>query len=261
MGFLLGRILNEYEIDTVFHLAAQSLVAIAARGPLSTFESNIRGTWTVLEQCRLTGNVKRIIVSTSDKVYGDQESEGVAENAPLMGLYTYDASKVCADVIARAYAVSFDLPVGVVRFANIYGGGDLNYSRIIPYAVRSVLLGQPVLLRSDGSHLREYLYVGDAVSAFLVAASGLDRAEVRGGAFNFGSGEVIDALTLVRRIAKLAGKNGHPIQTGQGSVAGEIRRQSLDSNKAARVLGWHARVPLDSGLRTTIDSYRQYFGA
>jgi CDP-glucose 4,6-dehydratase len=259
-ALLLARVLNEYEIDTVFHLAAQSLVPIAARSPLSTFESNIRGTWTLLEQCRLVGRLRRIVVSTSDKVYGNQDSARLSEEAPLLGLYPYDVSKVCADLIARSYAASFGLPVAVARFANLFGGGDLNFSRIVPCAMRSALLGRPIILRSDGSHQRGFLYVEDAVSGFLALARGLDRDDVRGQAFNFGGGETVEIMTLAKLIAALAGRGDLPVVCGGAPATGEIRRQSLDSAKASGVLGWRPSVDLADGLRITMDWYRGFFG-
>jgi CDP-glucose 4,6-dehydratase len=251
---LVARLLNEYEVDTVFHLAAQSLVSVANRQPLSTFESNIRGTWMLLEQCRAASSVARIVVSTSDKVYGSQPGP-VDEEAPLLGLHPYDASKVCADVIARCYGSTFGVPVTVIRCANIYGGGDLNYSRIIPYAIRNALCGEPVVLRGTGSLHREYLHVEDAVRAFLCAAE-VSQEGGRGRSFNCGSGESVAVLHLVNRILAMVG--GPPVEVTRAATEPphEIPSQSLSSARAHDVLGWRPLLSLDDGLSRTIDWYR-----
>ena len=258
---LVERVLAKYEIDTCFHLAAQSLVHVAACCPVATFESNIRGTWTLLEQCRVLGAVRRIVVMTSDKVYGAQANPEATEADPLLGLHPYDASKVCADVIARSYATAFGLPVAVARCANIYGGGDLNYSRIVPYAVRCVLLGEPIRLRGDGASRREFLFVQDAVAALLALATNLDRGEIRGRAFNFGSNEAITVLSLVRQIAASAARPDHEIVPAPSPAPGELVCQRLDSSLAKRLLSWRAEVDLTAGLQRTVDWYRTFYGA
>jgi CDP-glucose 4,6-dehydratase len=255
---LLGRVLGEYEIDSVFHLAAQSLVPIAQRSPFFTFETNVRGTWTLLEQCRLSGAVRRIVVSTSDKVYGRQ-TQPAAEESPLLGVFPYEASKVCADVVAHSYAVSFNMPVVAVRFANVYGGGDLNYSRIVPYAVRNVLLGQPIVLRSDGSLRRELIYVEDVARALLCAGQISGRRENRARAFNFGSGETLDVLALLERVFSIAGKTVEVVRAAE-PPGGEIPEQSLVSLKAGSLLGWKPEFDLNSGLSRTIAWYSSYLG-
>lgn len=256
-GPLVGRVLNEYEVDTVFHLAAQALVPVAARKPQATFESNVRGTWTLLEQCRLTRGVERIVVSTSDKVYGSQ-SGAVDENAPLLGRFPYDASKVCADVIAQSYALSFGLPLVVMRCANIYGGGDLNFSRIVPYAVRNALRGEPIILRSNGTLRRELIYVEDAVTAFLEVAEALNRADIGAQAFNFGSGESIDVNSLVTRIIEVVGRDPVEVVHAPEGSGGEIPEQSLNTAKAQRLLDWRPCTSLTSGLHQTVDWYRSH---
>jgi CDP-glucose 4,6-dehydratase len=255
---LLARVLNEYEIDDVFHLAAQSIVSVAARNPISTFESNIRGTWTLLEQCRIARPAACVVVSTSDKVYGDQTPDPLAEDAPLLGFFPYDASKVCADLISRCYAATFGLRVAVVRCANIYGGGDLNFSRIVPYAVQCILTGSRVLLRTDGTHRREYLYVEDAVSGLLAAGERLECECVRGEAFNLGSGEALDVISLIRCIEKIAGRPPSEVVQAKGAGSGEILCQSLNWSKAAKVLGWRPTVKTELGLKHTLDWYRAH---
>jgi CDP-glucose 4,6-dehydratase len=256
---LMARLLNEYEIDTVFHLAAQSLVSTASRHPSSTFESNIRGTWVLLEQCRLATSVARVVVSTSDKVYGDQTGP-VSEEAPLLGQYPYEASKVCADVIARCYAATYRLPVTVVRAANIYGGGDLNYSRIVPYTIQRALRGETVWLRSSGTLCREYIHVDDAVRALLSAAQASDAAPMRGRAFNCGSGETVAVMALVQRIVAIVG-NGVVEIAPAAEEPREIVEQRLVSSNAQRDLAWRPTVSLDDGLRRTVAWYRAHLGS
>lgn len=254
------RAINEYEVDTCFHLAAQSLVVTANRSPLSTFEANIQGTWLVLEACRASQQVKRVVLASSDKAYGSQPTLPYRETMPLLGINPYDASKACADILARSYHHTFTLPVAVARCANIYGGGDLNFSRLIPGTVRSVLAGQPPIIRSDGTPVREYVFIEDVVAGYLTLAEQLGRADVGGEAFNFGADRHISAIDLTRQILAACDREDlEPDVRGSGKLHTEIDRQYLDSSKAAKVLGWTSRVPLEEGLRRTIDWYVEYF--
>ena len=254
---LVERALNEYEIETVFHLAAQTIVPIANRAPLSTFETNIKGTWTVLEAARRTPTVARIVVASSDKAYGVHDSLPYTEDAPLLGCYPYDVSKACADLIARAYAATYDLPLAVTRCANLYGGGDLNWSRIFPGTIRSALRGERPVIRSDGTMVRDYLYVRDAVSAYLLLAEQLERPEIRGQAFNFGMDAPRSVLEIVETIIAVVGQPGlEPLILGQAS--GEIKAQYLGSEKARRMLGWAPVYSLEQGLQETVTWYRAF---
>ncbi len=255
---LLERALNEYEVDTVVHVAAQAIIAAANRAPLSTFESNIRGTYMLLEACRRVGSVERIVVASSDKAYGWQEELPYTEEAPLAGIYPYDASKACADIIARSYHATYGLPVAVTRCANLYGPGDLNYSRIVPGTVKAVLEGERPIIRSDGTPERDYLYVADAVAAYLALAEAVTDEHVAGGAFNFGTGRCVSVLELVRMIIETCGRTDlQPEVLGTAGHA-EIDRQYLSSEKAKQVLGWEPATPLADGLQRTCDWYREY---
>ena len=254
---LLERALNEYEIDAVFHLAAQPLVRVANRMPVGTFETNVRGTWLLLEACRLAKTVTRIVVASSDKAYGDQDVLPYTEDAPLQGRHPYDASKSCADLIARAFAYTYDMPIGVTRCGNIYGGGDLNWDRIVPGTMRSVLRGEPPVIRSDGSPLRDYLYVEDIVDGYLRLAERLDDAPLRGQAFNFGMDDPKSAREIVEAIIAISDRPSlKPIILNQASH--EIHKQYLSSEKARRVLGWQPQYSLADGLRRTLDWYRAF---
>jgi len=257
-GELLKRALNEYEIETVFHLAAQPLVRLANRAPVGTFETNIRGTWLLLEACRVSPTVKRIVVASSDKAYGDQEVLPYTEDAPLQGRHPYDVSKSCADLLAQAYATTYHLPVAITRCGNIYGGGDLNWDRIVPGTMRSVLHGERPIIRSDGTPLRDYLYVDDIVAGYLRLAECLDDPQLYGQAFNFGMDDPRTALDVARMIIALSDHPElEPVVLNQASH--EIGRQYLSSEKAHRVLGWRAGYSLDEGLRRTLTWYRAFF--
>jgi CDP-glucose 4,6-dehydratase len=255
----LERVLNEYSIDTCFHLAAQALVQVANRSPLSTFESNIKGTWNILEACRNTKTIKRVVIASTDKAYGVQKKLPYTEESPLMGLYPYDASKACVDILARSYFVSFGLPVAVTRNANTYGGGDLNFSRIIPDAIRCILQGEEFIIRSDGTPERDYLYVEDAVSGYLALAQGVGRKDVDGEAFNFGTAKPISVISLFKTIAKLCQRPKAKMKI-LGTAKNEIDRQFLAINKAAKILHWKPQHTLTEGLVLTIDWYRRYLG-
>jgi CDP-glucose 4,6-dehydratase len=252
---LTERAINEYSIDSIFHLAAQAIVTIANANPRSTFESNIAGTWNVLEGARRSPTVERVVCASSDKAYGNQPVLPYTEDTPLAGAYPYDASKVCTDVLARSYATSFGLPVAVVRAANVYGPGDMNWSRLVPSAIRSVLHGEDPIIRSDGTLERDYLYLGDVVAGYLAVAGHLP--EVAGEAFNLGTECLVSVLSLVERITALAGDEGVRPRV-LGVATNEINRQSLASGKAARCLGWKAEIDLEEGLLRTIDWYARY---
>ena len=255
---LMERVLNEYEVEAVFHLAAQALVGAANRSPLSTFESNVRGTYSLLEACRQSRTVGRVVVASSDKAYGTHEHLPYTEDYPLLGLFPYDASKVCTDVLARSYAHAYGLSVAVTRFANVYGPGDMNLSRIIPGTIVSVLRDEAPVIRSDGTPVREFVYVDDVARGYLMLAEKI--TEARGEAFNFGTGEPVQMLDLVNRIIRLAGQEGRllPRVMLQTKIEREIDAQYLSSEKAEARLGWRAEVSLDEGLRRTIEWYRAH---
>jgi len=256
---LLDRLLNRYEVDTVFHLAAQAIVGAANRSPLPTFEANVRGTWTVLETARRCSTIRRVVVASSDKAYGEHVQLPYTEEFSLLGLNPYDASKACADVIARSYHKAFRLPVVVVRCANIYGGGDLNFSRIVPGTIHSALRGEPPIVRSDGTPVRDYLYVEDAVRGYLAAAERLEDPAVAGCPFNFGTKRPVAVLELVGAILNATGRSDlKPKVLGKGKLSGEIDRQYLSSVRAHEVLGWSARESLESGLMKTTAWYAKF---
>src|SRR5262249_40713925 len=237
---LIERALAEYEVQTVIHLAAQTIVGIANRSPLSTFETNIKGTWCVLEAARRCGHNPQVIVASSDKAYGDQRVLPYTEDAPLEGRHPYDASKSCADILALTYHHTYRLPVCVTRCGNFYGGGDLNWNRIVPGTVRAVLRGRRPVIRSDGSYVRDYFYVNDGAAAYLHLAECMARQpEVLGHAFNFSTESRVTVLELVRRILRRTGSALEP--DVRGDAANEIKHQYLSAAKARRVLGWAPR--------------------
>lgn len=249
------RVLNEYDVRAVFHLAAQTIVGIANRSPLSTWESNVRGTYTLLEACRAAASVAtpvdRIVVASSDKAYGDQEVLPYREDTPLLARYPYDVSKACTDLIARSYAATYGLPVAVSRLANVYGGGDMNFSRLVPDTARSLVEGRAPVVRSDGSPERDWIYAADAVDAYLLLAESLDRPELRGRAWNAGSGTAVSVLEVVRTLSEVSGRDLQPDVQGAGTPEGEIDRQVLDATAITEQLGWKPTVDLESGLRET----------
>lgn len=256
---LMERTLGEYEIDTVIHLAAQTIVGIANRNPISTFEANVAGTWSLLEACRRSPAVKQIVVASSDKAYGEHEQLPYSEDAPLQGRHPYDVSKSCADLIAQSYAATYDLPVAVTRCGNFYGGGDLNWNRIVPGTVRSVLRGQRPVIRSDGQFVRDYFYAEDGALANMVLAEKLAGDQsLRGEAFNFSNEIQVTVSELVAQI--LALMNSDLLPEVRNEASNEIRHQYLSAEKARRVLGWRPLFTLDEGLRRTIDWYRDYLG-
>ena len=257
---LLERVLGEYEIDTVVHLAAQTIVTIANRNPVSTFESNVRGTWSLLEACRRSSTVRQIVVASSDKAYGDQVELPYREDTPLQGRHPYDVSKSCADLIAATYALTYELPVVVTRCGNFYGGGDLNWSRIIPGTIRSVIRRRRPVIRSDGDFTRDYFYVEDGAAAYMHVAQRLaERPELRGEAFNFSNEKPVTVMAVVRRVLDLMQSDLEPEVRNEAS--NEIRHQYLSARKSREVLGWLPLFALDDGLRLTIEWYRHFFGA
>jgi CDP-glucose 4,6-dehydratase len=254
---LIERTLGEYEIDTVIHLAAQTIVGIANRNPVSTFETNIRGTWSLLEACRRSPLTRQIVIASSDKAYGDHETLPYSEEAPLQGSHPYDVSKSCADLIAQAYAKTYGLPVAITRCGNFYGGGDLNWNRIVPGTIRSVLRGQRPVIRSDGHYVRDYFYAEDGASVNMILAEQLARnSDLRGHAFNFSNETQVTVLELVKRLLDLMNSDLKP--DIRNEATNEIPHQYLSAAKAREMLGWKPLFSLDEGLRRTIDWYQDF---
>jgi len=251
------RTINEYDIQFVFHIAAQAIVGPANRSPLSTFESNIKGTWNILEACRLSKTVKGLIVASSDKAYGQQKKLPYTEESPLNGYYPYDASKACAELLARSYFMTYNLPLAVTRNANTYGPADMNFSRIVPEVITTILRGEQPIIRSDGTPERDYMYIKDAVSAYLALAENLHRKEIIGQAFNFGTGKPVKVIELYNKIIKLMGRSIKPKILGEAK--NEIDRQYLSIEKARRILKWQPKYGLSDGLKETIDWYKKNY--
>jgi CDP-glucose 4,6-dehydratase len=252
------RIIVEHEVRAVFHLAAQALVGTANRAPLATWESNVRGTYTLLEACRTAGGrIERIVVASSDKAYGNHDELPYREDFELRARNPYDVSKACADMIARSYAVTYDLPVAVTRLANVYGPGDLNWSRLIPDTARALARDERPVIRSDGTPERDYLYVEDAVDAYLAVGASLDRPELRGRAWNAGWASPVSVRELVHKLIEVSGRDVHPEIKGEGTPRGEIDRQFLDSTPIREELGWEPRFDLDRGLPLTWQWYER----
>jgi CDP-glucose 4,6-dehydratase len=252
---LLERTLGEYEIDTVIHLAAQTIVGIANRNPTSTFETNIAGTWALLEACRRSPTVKQIVIASSDKAYGDHEVLPYSEDVPLQGRHPYDVSKSCADLIAQSYATTYGLPVAITRCGNFYGGGDLNWNRIVPGTIRSVLREQRPVIRSDGQYVRDYFYAEDGASVNMVLAEALaSQPELAGQAFNFSNEIQVTVLQLVEKLLGLMNSKLEP--DVRSEATNEIRHQYLSAAKARERLNWQPQFTLDEGLRRTIDWYK-----
>lgn len=249
------RILNEYGVTTVFHLAAQAIVAVANRSPLSTFETNIRGTYNLLEAARLAPTVERVVVASSDKAYGQHEDLPYREDAKLQPTFPYDTSKAAADLVARSYAETYGLPVAVTRLANVYGGGDFNFSRLVPELARAIHAGEAPIIRSDGSPERDFIYAADAVDAYLTIADGLNDPANIGMAFNAGAGRPWPVLEIVRTMLDVAGSALEPDIQGHGIPAGEIDRQYLDSTLIEQRLGWTPSWSLTDGLSATWQWY------
>jgi len=254
---LLERVLGEYEIETVIHLAAQTIVPVANRNPVATFETNIGGTWALLEACRRSPRVKQIVLASSDKAYGDAEKLPYDESTPLNGRHPYDVSKSCADLIAQAYAATYDLPVVITRCGNFYGPGDLNWNRIVPGTIRSVLRGERPVIRSDGKSIRDYFYVEDGAAAYLMLAEKLaQEPDIRGEAFNFSNETQVTVLDLVQMVLDGMGSRLKPDVRNEAS--NEIRHQSLSAAKARDRLGWRPLFTLEDGLRRTIPWYSNF---
>ena len=243
--------------DSVFHLAAQTIVGVARQSPTETFEVNVRGAWNVFEACR-EHSVGRVVFASSDKAYGASPELPYREDFPLRAANTYDASKAAADVIARSYARTYDVPLAVTRFANIYGGGDLNFSRLIPETTIAILDGRPPVIRSDGSPERDFLHVDDAVSAYLAIAEALDEPVARGEAFNAGGERPHSVREVVDLIAAASGSGVSPEYLGTGTPKGEIDRQYVDSTKLRELTGWRPQVDLAAGLDQTLSWYRAH---
>jgi CDP-glucose 4,6-dehydratase len=255
----LERAINEHEIDTVFHLGAQTIVGTALRNPLPTFESNIRGTYQLLEACRVHKNlVKRIVVASSDKAYGSSLVLPYTEEMPLRGQHPYDVSKSCTDLLSYTYHHTYGLPVVIARCGNLYGGGDLNWSRLIPGTVRNFYSKIAPVIRSDGTFTRDYLYVEDAVYAYLLLAINANKENIQGQAFNFGPNTPFSVLQIVNALQRLMNCFDLPPKV-LNEAKEEIRDQSLDSKKAKQILGWQPIFSLEEGLQRTIDWYTRYF--
>lgn len=255
--FLLERLINEYEVEVVFHLGAQTIVRVANSGPLSTFEANIKGTWNILEAARRYPDIGAVIVASSDKAYGEHDKLPYKENAPLQGSHPYDVSKTCADMLAQSYYKTYRLPVCVTRCGNLFGGGDLNFNRLIPGTILSLLHGEPPVIRSDGKYVRDYIYVKDAVLGYLLLAQLMHKKKIAGEAFNLSYELPINVSDIVALISRVAGSNLKPVIKDQ--VRNEIRDQYLSAGKARRMLGWRPVYNLEGGLKETIGWYKKYF--
>jgi len=254
----LERVLGEYEIATVMHLAAQTIVGVANRNPISTLDTNIRGTWALLEACRRTPTIREVVIASSDKAYGDQIDLPYKEDAPVLGRHPYDVSKSCADLIAQMYAKTYRLPVCVTRCGNFYGGGDLNWNRLVPGTIRSVLRDERPVIRSDGKFTRDYIYVEDGARAYMLLAERLGaRPELAGEVFNFSYERRMTVMELVETLLATMGSGLVPDVRNEAS--NEIRDQYLDSAKARQVLGWTPAFGFDETLRATVDWYKEYF--
>lgn len=256
---MLERVLGEFEIDTVIHLAAQTIVGIANRNPVSTFESNIQATWNMLEACRRSPKVKQIVLASSDKAYGDQQHLPYDETTPLEGKHPYDVSKSCADLIAQTYATSYATPVVITRCGNFYGGGDLNWNRIIPGTIRSILRNQRPIIRSDGKFVRDYFYVEDGAAAYMHLAEQLAARpdELRGHAFNFSNENPVTVLQIVGEVSKALKSELAPEIRNEAN--NEIREQFLSAAKAHRMLNWRPLFTLGDGITATVQWYREFF--
>lgn len=254
---LLERTINEYEIDAVFHLAAQTIVTIANRNPISTFKSNIEGTWNILEACRRSPLVKRVVVASSDKAYGDQETLPYDEGTPLEGRHPYDVSKSCADLICRSYFETYDLPVCVTRCGNFYGGGDLNFNRIVPGTIRSLINNRRPVIRSDGTFLRDYFYIEDGAKSYMQLAEKMEDRRICGEAFNFSTEHPLTVLEIVEKIILAMGSDLMPEIRNQAT--NEIRDQYLSAAKARAMLNWTPAFTLEEGLARTVKWYQAFF--
>lgn len=256
----LCRIIAEYQPEVIFHLGAQTQVGIARNYPLGTLEANVRGTWNLLEALRVYGsNVNAVVVASSDKAYGESEYLPYKETHPLRGTYPYDVSKSCVDLISRSYAITYDIPIVIARCGNIYGGGDLNFERIVPGTIRDVLAGKRPVIRSDGKYVRDYIYVKDVVGAYLTLGRAvIEDPSLKGEAFNFGLDKPVTVLELVNIILRLM-KRLDIIPEIRNTAKAEIHNQYLSSEKARKMLGWHPLYTLETGLAETVQWYTDYF--
>jgi CDP-glucose 4,6-dehydratase len=257
--YTLERTLNEYEVETVFHLAAQTIVETANRNPRSTFETNIRGTWNLFEACRRVSKVSEIVLASSDKAYGEQKELPYDESTPLQGDHPYDVSKSCADLIANSYYSTYDLPVCITRCGNFYGGGDLNFNRIVPGSIRSLINNESPVIRSDGSYIRDYFYIKDAVYAYTHLAQKMNELKIKGEAFNFSNELQVTVLELVNKIISIMGKERIKPKI-LGTAKNEIPHQYLSAKKAKNMLGWKPKYALEEGLKETVDWYAKFLG-
>ena len=253
------RIINEYEPEIIFHLGAQAIVGTANRSPLGTFESNIKGTWNVLEACRIHDSmVKSVVVASSDKAYGEQKKLPYTEDSPLIPSNPYDVSKSCTDMLSQSYGKTYHMPISISRCGNFFGGGDLNFNRIVPSTIKSAYHNEQPVIRSDGTYIRDYIYVKDAVSAYEVLAKQTEEKKFLGEAFNFSNEIQLTVLEMVEKILKVCGKeNLKPII--QNKVSGEIKAQHLDASKARKLLGWKSEWGIDDGLKETVQWYSGFF--
>ncbi len=252
------RTLDEHEVELVFHLGAQTVVGEASRSPLPTFQTNVRGTYNLLEACRigrLKGAERRVVVASSSHVYGGQGNLEYSEQIDLRPSRPYDVSKACVDMIARCYAATYELPVGVTRLTNVYGGGDQNWSRLVPDAARALARDERPVIRSDGTAERDWLYVEDAVEVYLAVARSLEDPGLWGRAWNAGLGELVSVLELVQKLIAVSGKELEPDVQDQGQGQGEVDQRYLDSTAIREQLGWRPQWGLEEGLG---EAYRWY---
>jgi CDP-glucose 4,6-dehydratase len=256
---IIERTLNEYEIDTVFHLAAQTIVTIANKNPISTFETNIKGTWNILESCRRSPSIERIVTASSDKAYGDQKILPYNEKTPLEGRHPYDVSKSCADLLCRSYHETYNLPVCVTRCGNFYGGGDMNFNRIVPGTIRSVLKNEKPVIRSNGEFIRDYLYIKDGVNSYLLLAEKMSKKNIHGEAFNFSNENPLTVLEIVNKVLKSMESYLEPVVLNESS--NEIQKQYLSSDKARNLLGWKPEYSIEEGLKETVEWYNLFFNS
>ncbi len=255
----LSRIFKRCKADTCFHLAGQPIVSIANESPFPTFESNIKGTWNVLESAR-QAQVKRLIIASADKAYGGQKRLPYTEEMPLLAVHPYGASKICAELLSRTYLNTYGLPVAIVRSSNTYGGGDLNLTRIIPDTINAVLNNKNPVIRGNGSSLRDFVYIADIIDAYLTLAESLHENRVKGESFNLGSGRPISILEIVKKIIGISGRKSlFPVVLGKVNPENEISRQYLSNKKAGRILGWYPRYDLERGLKLTINWYEDFY--
>jgi len=252
---LLERVLGEYEVKTVIHLGAQAIVGVSNRNPISTFESNLKGSWCLLEAARRSPLIEQVVVASSDKAYGDQPVLPYTEDMPLLAKNPYDVSKACTDMLAQSYAVTFGLPVTISRCGNFYGEGDLNWNRIVPSIVRSVIRGEAPRIRSDGTMIRDYFYVRDGALAYLKLAEAMaENPDLKGHAFNFSTNEPMTVLEITAKILGMMGSDLKPVILNEAK--NEILEQRLSSDKARKMLGWTPQYSMDEGLKKTIEWYR-----